>query len=120
MLRSRFAGIPVSSSIIRRSGIASVDDSRERTQRRCHQLRWPASFRKCDRFQIGTSAGVKSQSLTGLPRNSHSGSIPDRCGRYGQSPRWVTLTLPAGATSGNKNDRLIAAIRRAIERVDNL
>ena len=36
-----------------------------------NRLRWPASFRKGGRLQVGTVAGIKSESPAGLDRNSH-------------------------------------------------
>ena len=43
----------------------------EQTKRTENRLRWPASFRNGGRDQIGMVAGIKSESLAGLNRNSH-------------------------------------------------
>jgi hypothetical protein len=45
----------------------------EQTKRTENRLRWPASFRNGGRDQIGMAAGIKSESLAGLNRNSHVG-----------------------------------------------
>jgi hypothetical protein len=42
----------------------------EQTKRTENRLRWPASFRNDGRDQIGMVAGIKSESLAGLNRNS--------------------------------------------------
>ena len=44
---------------------------REQTARARTLLRWPASSRNGGRLQIGMAAGIKSESVAGLDRNSH-------------------------------------------------
>ena len=58
----------------RRAGSASVADSRGADAGRRSRLRWPASFRNGGRLQIGTAAGIKSELVAGLRRNSHASS----------------------------------------------
>src|SRR5271168_1763315 len=56
----------------RRARSAAVDEPRGANVESRDRLRWPASFRNGGRNQIGTVADIKSESLAGLPRNSHA------------------------------------------------
>src|SRR5271157_329482 len=55
----------------RRARSAAVAEPRGANVESRDRLRWPASFRNGGRNQIGTVADIKSESLAGLPRNSH-------------------------------------------------
>ena len=63
---------PFSSSIIDEQGVPRVLTRGEQTTRTENRLRWPASSRNGGRLQIGTLAGIKSESPAGLHRNSHT------------------------------------------------
>src|ERR1700684_407838 len=56
----------------RRARSAAVTESRGANVESRDRLRWTASFRDRGGDQIGTLADIKSESLAGLPRNSHS------------------------------------------------
>ena len=56
----------------RRARSAAVAEPRGANGESRDRLRWPASFRNGGRNQIGTVADIKSESLAGLPRNSHA------------------------------------------------
>jgi hypothetical protein len=63
MLNSRFGGIPISSSTIDGPGVPQLPNRGERTLR--------AVTSSGGRLHFAMVAGIKSESLAGLPRNSH-------------------------------------------------
>jgi hypothetical protein len=67
VLSSHFAGIPFSPSTLMRRD-AAVADLWETSRDDESCLQWPASFRNAGRHQIGTVAGIKSESPSGLKR----------------------------------------------------
>ena len=101
MLSSRVAGIPISSSTIRRARTASVADSRGADGASLQQLKWPASSRNGGRLRFGTVAGIKSESVAGLRRNSQGrgtrlpGSVSGVCRPVPRFPRSPPLAPPA-------------------------
>ena len=73
MLSSRFAGIPISSSIIDGSGVPQLLNRGEQTL--------TAVTGSGGRLHFGTVADIKSESPAGLRRNSHTGEDATTIGR---------------------------------------
>jgi hypothetical protein len=86
MLSSRFAGIPISSSIIDGSGVPQLMNRGEQTL--------TAVTGSGGRLHFGMVADIKSESLAGLRRNSHLTEAKRIAAQFGPTP---TLARVEGA-----------------------